>query len=92
MDFLQPQGDAMSLGQNAGGPGRISGYFLIGNGWLFVALVLMLGRTIARTDPTFYTFFDLGGWLNPLVYNSLVLLCLVAAGICLRLHFASRAR
>ena len=81
----------MVSSQNGSGPSRVSGFFLIGNGWLLAALVMMLGRTIARTNPTYYTFFDLGGWLAPAVYYGLVFLCVAAAGFCFRLHFSSRA-
>lgn len=50
-------------------------YFVVGNLWLLMALVLWVGRNVARTHPTRYSFFDVGGWLSPFAYGFLILAC-----------------
>lgn len=58
-------------------------FFIFGNFWLFVALVLVIGRTTARTQPTLYSFFDIGGWYYPTTYNLWIGVCMAAAIACL---------
>lgn len=50
-------------------------YFVGGNFWLLMALVLWLGRNAVRTGPTRYSFFGVGGWLSPFEYGLLVVAC-----------------
>ena len=45
----------------------------LGSLWLIVALVLMLGREVARTQPLMYHFFGKGAWLYPGTYHGLVI-------------------
>lgn len=52
-------------------------YFIVGNLWLFIALVLLLGRNVARTQPTMYSFFGIGGWYYPAPYGFMVVVCVV---------------
>ena len=58
-------------------------YFLASNFWAFCGLLLMLGRSVARTGPTRYTFFNLGGWHTPAEYHLMVGFCAIAAVACL---------
>lgn len=53
-------------------------YFVAGNLWLMMALVLFLGRDVARTQPTMYSFFGAGGWHHPTTYN---LFIIISAGL-----------
>lgn len=63
-------------------------YVVFGNLWLLSALVLMLGRTVERSNPTMYSFFGLGGWHYPIWYHVMVLACVVIASA----HFRKAAR
>ncbi len=54
-------------------------YFIAGNIWLVLALVLLIGRNVARTSPTMYSYFKVGAWLYPAKYNLLV--AAVRAGV-----------
>jgi serine/threonine protein kinase len=62
-------------------------FFVVANAWLLAAVVMFLGRKVARTQPTMYTFFDVGAWLYPATYNSLVGFCGAVAAACLLLSF-----
>lgn len=57
-------------------------YFVAGNLWLVAALVLHVGRTFARSEPTMYSFFGMGRWFYPESYSLLVGVC-AAIGILL---------
>ncbi|MFZ5831785.1 MAG: hypothetical protein ACOY3P_16985 [Planctomycetota bacterium] len=52
---------------------------VIGNVWLVIALLLVLGRCFARSEPLMYSFFCIGGWYYPATYNSMVGVCLIVA-------------
>ncbi|MFO0916856.1 MAG: hypothetical protein U0872_00875 [Planctomycetaceae bacterium] len=52
-------------------------YFVAANFWLLIAMLLILGRTVERQDPTFYSFFH-GQSFSPEVYGFFVL---VSAGL-----------
>lgn len=52
-------------------------YFIAGNVWLLVALVLLLGKNVMRGSPTRYAFFGIGGWYAPGTYYLIVLICAV---------------
>lgn len=52
-------------------------YFLAGNFWLLMALLLLIGRKAERYQPTFYSFFGIGGWLSPIAYGFLIFACVV---------------
>jgi hypothetical protein len=54
---------------------------LLANFWLAAALVLWLGRHVARTEPTMYSFLEAGQWFEPATYNLWVGLCLLAAAV-----------
>ena len=65
-------------------------YFVIGNLWLmFFALLIVLGRTIERTQPVIVSFFG-RGWIYPGTYSLLVALCVLAAAACLALAWKTR--
>ena len=48
---------------------------IVGNLWLLAAVALLLGKKVARTQPTMYSFFDIGAWLYPSTYNMIVMFC-----------------
>jgi serine/threonine protein kinase len=48
---------------------------IVGNLWLLAAVALLLGKKVARTRPTMYSFFDIGAWLYPSTYNMIVAFC-----------------
>ena len=50
-------------------------YFVAGNLWLLIALVLLLGRKAERFQPTFYSFFGTRSWLSPFAYGFLIVAC-----------------
>lgn len=50
-------------------------FFIAGNFWLIAAVALVLGRTVARTQPLMYSFFGVGGWYYPATYNLCIGLC-----------------
>jgi len=52
-------------------------YFVMGNIWLFVGIVLWLGRNIMTTQPVRYSFFDVGGPHSPWAYQALIVICLI---------------
>ncbi len=81
----------MTAEKNEGGSGGGSLYFVVGNGWLFVALILYLGRFTARSSPTYYAFFsEHSAWLTPVEYYALMIACLAAAVFCFGLHLTRR--
>lgn len=53
-------------------------YFVAGNVWLLVALVLFVGRTYERSSPSRYSVFNGGQWFSPEAYW---LLIIAAAGV-----------
>jgi hypothetical protein len=55
-------------------------YFIAGNLWAFVAIVLTLGRRPWRTSPTRYEFLGFGS-LDPTSYNLIIVFCVAAAAI-----------
>ncbi|HEY3282293.1 MAG TPA: hypothetical protein VGN26_08480 [Armatimonadota bacterium] len=57
----------------------MSRYFIAANLWLLFAAVLFLGRNVARSQPTFYSFFGVGGWLSPMEYNLGIVAAVVVA-------------
>jgi hypothetical protein len=52
---------------------------VIGNLWLLGALALVLGRHLARTEPTMYSFLQSGAWFYPETYDTWIILCVLAA-------------
>lgn len=54
-------------------------YFMAGNFWLFMALLLVLGKTYERSSPLRYSSFGMGHWFTPAGYNLLVLLVFALA-------------
>jgi hypothetical protein len=56
--------------------------FLLGNLWLLMAFVLLLGRKVVRVGPLMYSFFGVGGWLSPFAYGFLIVACaLIGVGL-----------
>jgi hypothetical protein len=55
-------------------------YFVAGNLWLFLAVVLILGREAWRTQPARYGFLGAGS-LSAVSYNLVVAFCVIAAAI-----------
>ena len=53
--------------------------FLAGNFWLLAAIALLIGRSVARTQPLMYAFFGVGTWLYPESYNGMIALCVLLA-------------
>ena len=44
-------------------------YFVAGNAWLFFGVLTVLGQGVARTSPTYHTFFG-QGWISPTTYST----------------------
>lgn len=57
-------------------------YFIFGNVWLLVALLLFVECRFARSDPYMVSFTDRGAWMYPGTYNALVGLCVLASVVC----------
>ena len=55
-------------------------YFVAGNLWAFLAVVLTLGRRAWRSGPPRYEFFGHGS-LGPTSYNLIITFCVAAAAI-----------
>ncbi len=71
----------------------MAGCFLVlGNLWLVVALTLELGKHIARTQPTMYSFLPWGKWYYPGTYNSWIALCVLMAAVHFALSYLSHRR
>ena len=78
----------MAAGKNGGGSAGGSLYFVVGNAWLFVALLLYVGRFPRRSSPTMYTFFsENSAWLTPVEYNGLMDRVCRGGGILFRTAF-----
>ncbi len=54
-------------------------YYVMGNVWLIIALILLVGRSPARESPTMYSFFGMGGWRYPGDYNLMIAVGVLAA-------------
>lgn len=65
-------------------------YFIAANFWLFVALVLYVGRKFERGDPTRYSVFGVGQWFSPNEYWWLISAALAIATTCFVLLLISR--
>jgi hypothetical protein len=55
-------------------------YVVLGSVWLLTALILRLGQSAVRYQPTRYAFFGVGGWLSPAAYWLLIVVC-IAVGL-----------
>jgi hypothetical protein len=55
-------------------------YFVAGNLWAFVAIVLTLGRRPWCASPARYEFLGYGS-LDPISYNLIIVFCVTAAAI-----------
>ncbi len=67
-------------------------FFVAGNVWLVLALLMVLGSHVERHQPTMVAFFGLGAWFYPETYNGLVGLCVAAAVVCFALAWRTRRR
>ena len=65
-------------------------YFIFGNLWLLVALVLFLGCKFARNDPYMVSFTEYGDCMYPATYNTLIALAVCAAIVCFVLASVTR--
>ncbi len=61
-----------------------------GNIWLLAAIILLLGKNVARTQPLMYSFFGFGAWLYPSTYHLLVAFCGGLSIICFALSWRGR--
>lgn len=66
-------------------------YFVAGNLWAFVAIVLTLGRRPWRVAPTRYEFLGFGS-LDPTSYNLIIVFCVTAAAIFFLLAWKTEAK
>lgn len=67
---------------------------VLGSLWALAAVVLLVGRKVARTEPLMYSFFDVGGWFYPSSYHLLVAGCLglaMIAGVLIKFIMATAA-
>ena len=55
-------------------------YFISGNLWLFLAIVLILGREAWRSQPARYGFLGVGSF-SAAGYNLIVAFCVTVAAI-----------
>ena len=55
-------------------------YFVAGNVWAILAVVLTVGRKAWRTSPARYEIFGQGS-LDPTSYNLMITFCITAAAI-----------
>ena len=55
-------------------------YFIAGNLWIFLGILLLVGREAWRTGPVCYGFLGAGS-LSAAVYNLIVAFCVIAAAI-----------
>lgn len=49
-------------------------YFVAGNVWLVLALLMFVGRTYERSSPTRYSIFHGGQWFSAEAYTALIAL------------------
>ncbi len=68
----------------------MTSFFVTGNVWLVLTLLMVLGNHTVRTQPDMVAFFGLGAWLDPERYNLLIVLCMAAAVICFVLAWKTR--
>jgi serine/threonine protein kinase len=86
MNSGQRHGTALQSRESSSATGRASAtrwMFLLGSGWILLAIILLLGRTVARTQPLMYAFFGIGGWMYPSGYNAIIGLTILAGLFCL---------
>ncbi|MDQ3621925.1 MAG: serine/threonine protein kinase [Verrucomicrobiota bacterium] len=89
-----PAGSKQAESSVGGRPGSATRSVLaaiLGSFWI-LALVLLLGRRVARTEPTMYSFFGVGGWLWPSTYHTIVAVCVAAALVCFVVVLAGSSR
>lgn len=67
-------------------------YFAAANAWLLVAILILVGRTYERSDPTRYSVFHGGQWFSPETYALLVLIPLALSSALFFLTWKTRAR
>ena len=67
-------------------------YFVIGNVWLIVGLVLKLGQKEMFAKPTMYSFFGSGAWFEPNTYDRFVAFAFGAAAVSFVLAFRNRKK
>jgi hypothetical protein len=60
-------------------------YFLVGNFWLFVALVLRIGKVVVGASTGRVAFFGVGRWIYPAAYLAAEVVCLAGGILCLYL-------
>ncbi len=87
------RGSANRARQTASGMGgtmATAWTFALGSAWILLAIILLLGRSVARTQPLMYTFFGIGGWLYPFGYNGLIGLTALIGMVCLGLGWMRR--
>ena len=66
-------------------------YFVAGNLWLFLAVLVYVGQTVERTEPLRYSVFRFGRWFEPSEYWSLTLALIAMSIICFAMYvFRSR--
>ena len=56
-------------------------YFLTANVWLFLAVLVFVGRTYERDAPLRYSVFNGGQWFSPGAYTLLILSLIAVAGV-----------
>jgi hypothetical protein len=66
-------------------------YFIAGNLWLLVALILLVGRTYERSSPLRYSFMHLA-WFEPTTYTALIVVTAVLGVVFLVLSWRGSYR
>ena len=55
--------------------------------WILVAASVLLGQTVARTQPLMFSLFGLGGWHYPLSYRMTGIVCVAMALTCFFIYW-----
>lgn len=67
-------------------------YFVAGNLWLLAAVVLFIGRTFERSQPTRYSIFGAGRLLSPTEYGWMIAVVALLSAACFWRYTATRSR
>ncbi len=67
-------------------------YFVAGNIWLFISLVIAVGPRVERSAPTRVSLWGIGGWFSPPEYTALWVIALLAGIVFLFMGFKDKKK